>query len=127
MWNQLLNYYYNNKDGGPVVIDWNFFGQPGDHFVKWIYDQNLPIDPTISGKPTSYESSIENDGEDMYLSLHVFDVWRTSDNCFVVQDTYDFGPPYYPQALDAATGAAHVYKIYASGCYAPGSGNIRQR
>ncbi|WP_164918839.1 SH3 domain-containing protein [Actinomyces oricola] len=130
MWRQLLNYYYNNKDSGPVVIDWAFFGQPGDHFVKWIYDQNIPIDtnPTFApGSDTArcYEATVENDGDDMYLSLHRFDVWRTSENCFVIHDTYDFAPPYLPMMLDGVTGAAHVYEIYASGCYPPGSGSVR--
>jgi len=130
MWKQLLNYYYNNKDGGAVVIDWAFFGQPGSHFVKWLYDQNIPIDsnPSLTkGSSTSrgYEATIANDGDDMFFSLAKFDVWRTSENCFAIHDTYDFDLRYPSLMFDAATGAAHVYEIYASGCYPPGSGNVR--
>lgn len=115
---QLLNYYYRNKDGGDVVIDWEFFGSPGSRFVRWAY-ANVPV-----GETRSYTADIYQDKGDLYWSLHTFDVKRTSDNCFKVSDRYDYDAPYIPQKFDAMTGAAHEFNIYSSGCYPPGSGQV---
>ena len=115
---QLLNYYYRNKDGGDVVIDWEFFGSPGSRFVRWAY-ANVPV-----GETRSYTADIYQDKGDLFWSLHTFDVKRTSDNCFKVSDRYDYDAPYIPQKFDAMTGAAHEFNIYSSGCYPPGSGQV---
>ena len=115
---QLLNYYYRNKDGGDVVIDWEFFGSPGSRFVRWAY-ANVPV-----GETRSYTADIYQDKGDLYWSLHTFDVKRTSDNCFKVSDRYDYDAPYIPLKFDAMTGAAHEFNIRSSGCYPPGSGQV---
>lgn len=104
--NQLLNNYYS-KSGKQVVIDWSFFARNAK-LKTWAYA--LKVDGY-----GSYASTSEADGNDMFLALGTFSVWRNSANCFVVTDIYDFAP-WYPQYWDAKLGAAKVFKVYASGC-----------
>ena len=114
---QLLNYYYRNKDGGDVVIGWDYFKHPSGEFLREIYKIDI-------GQKGHYEADIDRDKLDLYLSLRNFDVWRTSENCFKIQDRYDFEWPYIPQRFDAMTGAAHEFTIRSSGCYPPGTGQV---
>ena len=113
VWDSLLNHYYAIKNAGKaVVIDWTFFSENAT-FVDFAY--TLPIDEANHPNHTSF-SFDESENWDMYLSLRTFDVKRTSENCFMISDTYDFGWDYPTYMVDGWTGAAKPFPIHSSGC-----------
>ena len=116
---QLLNYYYRNKDGGDVVIGWDYFAHPSSRFIKEIYE--IPV-----GGKDVYEADATKGELELYLALHGFTVYRTSENCFKIVDYYDYDwfSPYASQKFAAATGAAHEFWVRSSGCYPPGTGQV---
>lgn len=110
MWNQLLNNYYSGS-GATVELDWSLF-QHNSAFASWALSQ--PADNT----ERSYASNAATNGFDMWASLGTFAVRRTSENCFVVRDVYDFNLLGFDivQAIDGYTGAATVFDVNSSGC-----------
>ena len=108
----LFTHYYATKSAGEaVIIDWTFFSESLD-FVNFAY--TLPIDEVKHPHRADVLSDF-----DMYVSLGTFDVTRTSQNCFLIGDMYDFGWDYAPFKLDASTGAATPFRVHSSGCLTP--------
>lgn len=110
---QLLNHYYD-KSGTNAVVDWSYFSSD-DNFVSWL--ESLPVKRHSIGE-FQYTARVDVDGPDMVTALGHFSAERSSNNCFVVYDRYDFSPntPYFFQWLDAQTGAAKSFDVWSSGC-----------
>ena len=120
VWWAPYGHYYGNT-GNPVVIDWSLFANDS-HFVKDM-DQRIPI-----GGEGKYTSAPWHDGHDMYTSLGEFKVFRTSQNCFRIEDEYNFDNGiedwafYTKMKIDEGFGAAKPFKVSASGCLTPPKG-----
>ena len=107
--------HYLGKDGKPGVdtyIDWAYFSeyQPFVNFACAI-----PV-----GGVKTYEATVPKDDIFMFLALHYFDVYRTSEHEFVVTDYYDFNQSflYGSQYQMAQDGNATEFNVFSGGTLA---------
>ncbi|GAA2245159.1 hypothetical protein N1031_15485 [Herbiconiux moechotypicola] len=104
---QLYSHYYD-RSGTNAVIEWSFFQQ---NARLMDVARSLKVN-----EYTEFPSNPTDDGTDYFLAMGTHTIWRTSQNCFRVKDTYDFAFPYVTQVYDAWRGNAKVFTVYSSGC-----------
>ena len=110
--------HYHKEDYSPGVdarIDWAFFK---DLPMLRLTAYSIPVG---GFKNVNALGSLAN-GYDVYLSLGNFTMYRTSDDCFLIYDYYDFDEAYYYGVYkgekDAArSGKAQEFNVFSTGCY----------
>ena len=120
MFSSLFSHYYKG-DSSPGVdarIDWAFFKDlPRLRLTAY----SIPVG---GFKTVNALGSLAN-GYDVYLSLGDFTIYRTSDDCFIIYDYYDFDEaysyliykPYKGLKSDARSGKAQEFNVFSTGCY----------
>lgn len=78
---QLAQHYFD-RTGQAVDIDFSFFTH-SKHLRQKMYSVKI-------GSSDSYEATPGYDGMSMVLAVRKFEFKRTSNNCFVITDHYDF-------------------------------------
>lgn len=110
--------HYHKEDSSPGVdarIDWAFFK---DLPMLRLTAYSIPVG---GFKNIDALGSLTN-GYDVYLSLGNFTMYRTSDDCFIIYDYYDFDEAYYfgvykGQKDAARSGKAQEFNVFSTGCY----------
>lgn len=107
---QLAQHYFD-RTGQAVDIDFSFFTH-SKHLRQKMYSVKI-------GSSDSYEATPGYDGMSMVLAVRKFEFKRTSNNCFVITDRYDFHykTEYEPLKWANNAGVAKEFDIYSSGCF----------
>jgi hypothetical protein len=106
--------HYNDKSGTPVVLDWAYFSTaPG--FNDFIKSMHVGEEKIFTPNPITQTA--------LKFSIGDFPVDKVTDNCYRIENEYDFIPdktanqPYAGLNNNEKQGGAKNFTMYASNCY----------